>query len=121
MTFKDICIIQGKYYLIKYEYIPSEYILKLYYNGNKDIIEFVEQNKDEIFKRAKSTYILPIYDKSNDCIKIAYLNKEIANQQMNIIQSYITNDYKPIRSYYCNNCGMWHLTSKINSTLEKYE
>ena len=121
MTFNDICIVKGKYYLVKYQYIPSEYILKLYYNGNRDVIEFVEQNKDEIFERAKSTYVLPIYDITSDCVKVKYMNKDIANQQMHVIQSYITNDYKPIRSYYCTNCSNWYLTSKSNSTLEKYE
>ncbi len=121
MTWEDVCTIPGKYKYVRYKYVPAEYIVKSYYNGIRGGLElFFEKNKDEIFERAKSTYKLP---KNNepDCVKIKYMSKEVANSEMTRIQSYIEGDYKPIRSYYCSNCSQWHLTSKSNEILEKYE
>lgn len=121
--FEDINTeIQGKYYLKKFKHIPSEYILKRYYNGGtKEFREFFENNQDEIFERAKSTYILPQEPIIEDCLKNKYINKTLANAEMKRIQEAIIHDHKPVRSYYCTNCSHWHLTSKTNEILEKYE
>ncbi len=114
--------IKGEYYLKRWKFIPMEKVIKAYYNGTKgDLALFFEQNKDEIFERAKSTYVLPIDVGFVDCIKNKYINKTLANAEMKRIQEHITHDYKPIRSYYCENCSHWHLTSKTNEILEKYE
>ena len=121
--FEDINTeIQGKYYLKKFKYIPAEKIIKLYYNGIKgQVKDLFENNKDEIFERAKSTYILPLEPVIEDCLKNKYINKTIANAEMRRIQEAIIHDHKPVRSYYCTNCSHWHLTSKTNEILEKYE
>lgn len=121
--FEDINTeIQGKYYLKKFKYIPSEYILKKYYNGGtKEFREFFENNQNEIFERAKSTYILPEEPFLENCLKNKYINKTLANAEMRRIQEVILHEHRPVRSYYCTNCSHWHLTSKTNEILEKYE
>lgn len=121
-SFEDVCIdLKGEYYLKKYKFIPMEKIIKAYYNGTRgELGMFFEQNKDEVFERAKSTYVIPI-DDYVDCTKKKYINKTLANAEMRRIQERITHNYKPIRSYYCSNCNHWHLTSKSNEILEKYE
>lgn len=46
------------------------------------------------------------------CTKTKYLNKDIADQEVKRIKGMSTRKVIPCRSYLCEKCGTWHLTSK---------
>lgn len=48
------------------------------------------------------------------CKKVAYANEKLANEDVERIQAKSIRDKKPIRSYKCKKCDLWHLTSSPN-------
>ena len=49
-----------------------------------------------------------------NCNKVAYANEKLANEDIDRIQAKSVRDKKPVRSYLCNKCKLWHLTSSPN-------
>lgn len=45
------------------------------------------------------------------CDKIAYYCKKVANDALKIIRETEQDHKKPVRSYECEKCSQWHLTS----------
>lgn len=120
----SICLDKGKYFLKPFRVIPVAFLLRMYFtNQPGEIFNYAKQHLDELLDKAKTTYVPPVAEMEDpkDCAKIKYMNKTVANAEMRRIQSHITHDYKPVRSYYCEACSCWHLTSKSNYELEKYE
>lgn len=46
------------------------------------------------------------------CKKKAFKDKRLATIAMHLIQNRDDGKKKPIRTYQCDDCGDWHLTSK---------
>lgn len=116
----------GKYYLRQFKNVPVKHVLKMYFNNAKldSMYQYAVDNLDELLEMCKSTYVAPVEEEiedSGECTKIKYMNKNVANKEMKRIQGYITNGYMLVRSYYCDHCSMWHLTSKQAEELEKFE
>jgi len=51
-------------------------------------------------------------DNSKECHKTKYANEAEANKDVERIKKTSTRSSVPIRSYYCQSCSGWHLTSK---------
>jgi hypothetical protein len=96
---------KGKFVALKR--LEQKTLLNLYKNGgfSKEVKEYVKENIDK--------YSHPDYKPESfyfPCEKLTYLTKEEANRIINSINN--KNHKVPERSYECQRCGFWHLTSK---------
>lgn len=48
------------------------------------------------------------------CKKVSYSSEDFANQDIKRFKFIDDGRRKPIRSYLCNKCNTWHITSRIN-------
>ena len=75
--------------------------------GNMSLFIYVEKNIEHIRSRLYNTNEEQIID----CNKVKYLSKEIANSHIKWISKNTKSKKVPIRSYQCDKCTAWHVTS----------
>lgn len=51
-----------------------------------------------------------------ECKKVRYKDKGEAQERLNKIRKISNRNKKPLRAYYCPNCGEYHLTSITKAT-----
>ena len=109
----DTILTRGKYKFTSLCRVPPEYLLNLYAKKNKanpELYEYVEKNLSLI--KARAIGALEIPELHIVCKKIVYSSEKVAKAELKRI-SEMKNDHKiPIRSYHCEVCGGFHLTSK---------
>src|SRR3989344_688069 len=77
---------------------------------DKAFLNYFEKNKEKIKERLKRKepeieFILSF------CKKEIFPSKRAANNELKRIKSQKSKHKKPVRSYECERCGWWHLTS----------
>lgn len=106
----------GKYKFYKLHEVPAEYLLNIYSNltgcVDKSLAEYVEKNIDRIKAKAKGLpFIVEAPIEIDECTKKQYVSKKVAREALQRIRDAPGDHKKPIRSYECEKCNAWHLTS----------
>lgn len=128
----------GKYKRKALNKVPAEYLLELYEDrthADHELIDYLTQNLPKIQERIEKktikpksitkSHLPPISDgiigqrfngkrmvmTCNPTQKVIYITKKDANAEIRRIQKYEDDRKKPQRSYECDKCGGWHLTS----------
>lgn len=109
--------INGKYKDLPLYMLPANFLLGIYrnYNTDKRLKQYIADNLEKIHARALDEGILPERSKLPVCTKKQYATKREANDHLKWIRNVAAKrfDHKiPIRSYECDICSAWHLTSK---------
>ena len=106
----DTMLTSGKYKFTKLCRVPAEYLLKVFENkSDKDICEYVGENLERIIMRRDGVVEAPPLKVT--CTKFTYLSKKEANKALADIRLKEQDHKKPVRSYLCDRCDGWHLTS----------
>jgi hypothetical protein len=103
----------GKHRFTLLKNVPAQYLLDLLSQKNnkdvnKDVMEYIEQNLHFIKSKLGSTE--PV-EETKLCDKIAYPTENDAKKHIREIRKLEQKHKKPVRSYECEKCGGWHLTS----------
>lgn len=102
----------GRYKFTALKRLPPTYLIGLNKNtGDKELQEYITKNLDQLSKASVNYKKSPIEQVSLPCGKITYPKETDAKKHMHDIQN-TGSKKKPVRTYYCNKCGGWHLTSK---------
>jgi hypothetical protein len=109
-------LLTGKYRFYKLHAIPPDYLLNIYKNPSgcqdKLLVEYVQSNIEEIKTRpVTGKVILEETEVKPICTKTPYATKKLANEALKHIRNIDDGNKKPIRSYECDQCNQWHLTS----------
>lgn len=106
----------GKYKWTALCRLPSSYLLGIY--GSKDtmkkypeIKQYVEDNLETLKQGNGITKSTGIPIVTMPCNKYCYLTEHEARKELMRI-SETDSEKKPIRYYFCEKCGAYHLTSK---------
>ena len=106
----DTIMLTGRYKFVKLKNIPSEYLIKIYENGSttdRDLINYINLNMETLLvKNTKKLTIEPL-----PCTKLVFTSKKMANKYLKDIANKKQSHKKPIRSYECEKCSFWHVTS----------
>lgn len=109
----------GKYKFTKIVEVPYDY-LQRFSTSMKDceLKRFLVEN----IKRIEEIQIAKLFPKGNNfCDKALFATKKIANARIREIQgTHSKTGLKPIRSYYCDTCGGWHLTKQEKNESKTY-
>jgi hypothetical protein len=108
----DTILTQGAHKFTKLCRVPPDYLILIHKNKsawNRELQEYVDNNIEHIIMRKEG--ILPTPPLEKPCDKVTYCSKKDANIVLRKIIEMGGNHRKPIRSYECNRCGGWHLTS----------
>jgi len=101
----------GKHKFTRLCRVPPEYLLTFLENkAHKELHEYVTENLERILMRRDGLLEAPPLE--FPCAKITYRSKKDANWVLAKIKDVEQAHKKPIRSYECDKCGGWHLTSK---------
>lgn len=125
---------KGKHKFIALSRVSPGYLLEVYRNPRgykalgdeqlKNLLEYIEKNLDKIQARARGDVQAPELEigfkfagKSGVLIckqsnKTIFATEKDAKAQLNKIANVEQDNKKPIRTYQCQHCGQWHLTSK---------
>lgn len=121
----------GKYEGILIRDVPHLYLLNLYNSllkakvlniNHKSLIEYIEKNN--IFKNKNNDKIeIAVHGNQNklmckDSGKIIFISEKDAKFEIKRIRDLEQENKKPVRTYGCEKCGGWHLTS---ISFEKWE
>jgi len=114
MDYGDYIIPFGKHRNKPLKELPKEYLVELY--RHEDLMTKWPELKQYI----EATYwlLLPLSQKVEykfeplPCEKNAYVDEEAAKKALKLIKQDKRDHKKPNRSYQCEICGFWHLTSK---------
>jgi hypothetical protein len=105
----------GKYKWTGLCRLPSSYLLGLY--GDKivmakhpEIKSYIETNIEKL-KEGNGIKVGLIPPVTMPCSKYCYLTEHEARKELMRI-SETDSEKKPVRYYYCDKCGAYHLTSK---------
>jgi capsule polysaccharide modification protein KpsS len=106
----------GKYKFYKLHEVPAEYLLNIFSNltgcVDKSLAEYAEKNIDRIKAKADGfPFIVEAQVEVERCTKIQYMSKKVAREALQKIRDAPGDHKKPIRSYECEKCSAWHLTS----------
>lgn len=84
--------------------VPDEHLAKIWGStrDNKPLYAYITQRLNQ--PRVTPTPVVT-------CDKFVYHNKKAANFELAKIRDQQQNHRKPVRSYECDLCGGWHLTS----------
>lgn len=108
----DTLLTSGKHKFTKLCRVPAEYLLNVFWSrSDKDICEYVNENLERIIMRKDGIIEAPALELT--CAKLTYLSKKEANHVLSQIAKVDQDHKKPVRSYECERCGGWHLTSKL--------
>jgi hypothetical protein len=79
---------------------------------DKSLAEYAEKNIDRIKAKADGfPFIVEAQVEVERCTKIQYMSKKVAREALQKIRDAPGDHKKPIRSYECEKCSAWHLTS----------
>ncbi len=95
----------GKYKFHRLKDVPDEYLKMIYQDKLSLSDELVIYIEEKLGIPKPTPLIVP-------CKKHAFPTKKEANFKLMWINKNEQEHKKPIRSYLCENCGQWHLTSK---------
>lgn len=109
-------LLSGKYRFVRLDKIPAEYLLNIYFKGNKknkypdrELIEYIKNNLQKLQKRQETGEIEATPEIL--CEKICFPSKGDARRELKRIRERTQEHKKPIRVYECEKCSGWHLTS----------
>lgn len=108
----DTPLLWGEYKFIRLSRIPAQYLLSLHKNGkthDKALLRYVDENKENLKLRLVGDTPTPA--PSIPCEKRIYLTDIEAKKEIKRILKLKQNRKKPIRTYECETCNGWHLTS----------
>ena len=106
----DTLLTFGTYKYMKLSRVPSDYLLKfLKDKSNLDLYNYVNENEEKLILRKNG--VIKTEPLTFPCEKHAFCSEKAAKDALNKISPLRQNHKKPIRSYECNICGGWHLTS----------
>lgn len=94
------------------EKVPGIYLARLYRSQpdmmdiHQTVKQFIETNLSALLFTGKP--IGPICD----TLKVAFVDKVAADKELKRIRRDPRKHKKPIRSYECERCGLWHHTSR---------
>ncbi len=94
--------------------IPTDYLLSIHRNKefpDRQLILFIENNIERIKKIHQGIEQFSKPAEHVPCTKAVYLTKSLARAALQTIRERPGDHRKPIRSYPCDNCSGWHLTS----------
>jgi uncharacterized protein (DUF3820 family) len=103
---------RGKYQFTSLNRVPPEYLLQIYKNkdrSDKALFEYIEKNLEAIKARVGNFIVVKPYGQT--CNKIAYATRKAARDALKDIRNHDQEHKKPIRTYECEFCSFWHLTS----------
>lgn len=114
-------IISGKYKFTLVKNLPVKYLLKIYSSNNRNdklLFNYVKENIEKIKARSSGKKVVEI-----KCDKIAYVSRKEARFHLKRIREIEIEQMhkKPIRSYECEKCSAWHLTSMPYETWKELE
>lgn len=105
----------GKYKDWPMNKVPSFYLIKLYsqkeiMNEHPAVNEYIETAYSALLSPNGAPVILemPLCQTS----KVCYIDEEAAKKALKLIKQDKRNHKKPDRTYQCELCSYWHLTSK---------
>ncbi len=86
--------------------VPVKYLLDYFNSKGSDyhLMQYIDRN---LINPPRVTE--PVIEK---CTKITFLSRKEANYMINKAKWKEQEHKKPVRSYQCERCGFWHLTSK---------
>jgi len=113
----DTILSFGKYKFTRLCRVPPDYLLKFSIDkSHTDLHQYVVNNLEKIIMRMEGIVETPPFN--FPCNKFFYACEKDAKQVLKKIIETDQEHKKPIRSYECEKCGGWHLTSK---PLEEYK
>ena len=107
----------GKYRSYRLADVPKEYLYQVFVSKifpDKAFVEYLETNKERFgfFIEKKSGKAPQPRKKKWTCDKVAYPTEQWARQAIDLIQRHPRGPKRGRRRcYYCEHCGLWHLTS----------
>lgn len=100
--------------------VPPSYLLKIYHrrkkHPDKALLAYIKDNMEKIKGRQDGTIAIPKLEIA--CEKRQFTNQKEAKDEIKRIRDLAQGHKKPVRSYECEKCGAWHITSM---SLEKWE
>ncbi|MGZ4056367.1 MAG: hypothetical protein ACXVDZ_18260 [Bacteroidia bacterium] len=102
----------GKHKFVRLCRVPADYLLNIYKDKNcqdKELLLYIENNLNKIKARQEGKIVVPELKKV--CEKITYISEKDAKHEIKKIREKEQEHKKPVRSYGCEKCGGWHLTS----------
>ena len=108
----------GRHIFTAIKRVPSDYLLSIAKHANAlqpGLGEWIENNKSMLKSlRGKAMSNEGV---NLNCGKYYYMSEEEANKYLKGIREYADKTEQkekvPIRSYLCDKCGYWHITSQI--------
>lgn len=91
--------------------VDPEYLIRIYDNGTKNDIALYNYIKNN-YESIKNRIGLTVIKEEEICNKVKYKDKVTANSHINWIQQNTNSKLKPQRSYQCDKCTCWHITSR---------
>ncbi len=109
----DTLLTSGIYKYCRLCTVPAKYLLKVHSsNGtqDKELLEYIKKNLEKIKARSKGSLNVPAHKKS--CEKQTFLTEKEAKFEIKRIKNLEEEEHKiPVRTYECEICTFWHLTS----------
>lgn len=105
------CLTYGIHKYKALKKVDANYLLRLYRNGcngDKALLKYIKDNYEAIEARIGKDP----EQESPSCTKKAYISKQAANAHIRWIQENSKSNYVPVRSYQCDKCTSWHITSE---------
>lgn len=108
----DTILTFGPYKFTRLCRVPADYLLELYKTRKQkyqQLIKYIEKNLDKI-KAIKEGKITPP-PLGITCEKVIFPSEKEAKREIKRIAKLEQKHKKPVRTYECEDCGGWHLTS----------
>jgi hypothetical protein len=103
----------GKYKDCPIKQVPSFYLIRLYMS-NPEVMEKNPAVKEYIETHCAGLLSIgdPIQPTLCDSFKVSFVDKEAADKELKRIRKDPRKHRKPVRSYKCERCGLYHHTSR---------
>lgn len=111
----DTRILFGKHKFTKLKNLAPEYLISLFFNNeHKDLKlkQYVRKNAERILTHFPLPVDKATIEDVKKCGKLLYCSENVAKQHLAAIRRIDQSHKAPIRTYYCELCNAWHLTSK---------
>ena len=115
----DAIILWGKYRYTALKRISAKWLLSFLKNKklhDQKLVKYVEENYEKLKERVEAGDIS--YDVTIPCTKKIFLSEKEAKISLRTISALKNKDSHkiPVRTYECEKCGAWHLTSTPNKS-----